>query len=74
LVAVREAIEKLRPADREVVQLVMWEGLSHAEAGRVLGCSANAVALRLHKARQRLRAELTGWNGVSDEVRTGAGT
>jgi RNA polymerase sigma-70 factor (ECF subfamily) len=72
-VVVHEAIEKLRPGEREAVQLVMWEGLSHAEAGQVLRCSANAVALRLHKARQRLRAELAGWNGVSDEVRTGAG-
>lgn len=69
--AVREAIEQLRPLDREVVALVMWEGLTHAEAGQVLGCSANAVAIRLHKARQRLRTELAEW--VSDEVTTGTG-
>jgi DNA-directed RNA polymerase specialized sigma24 family protein len=36
----------------------MWEGLTHAEAARVLGGSANAIALRLHKARARLRSEL----------------
>jgi RNA polymerase sigma-70 factor (ECF subfamily) len=39
---VRAAIERLRPSDREVLQLVMWEGLTHAEAARVLGGSANA--------------------------------
>lgn len=59
---VREAIEQLRPVDREVLQLVLWDGLSHAEAGQVLGCSSNAVALRLHKAKERLRAALaTSW-------------
>ncbi len=53
--AVREAVARLRPADREVLALVLWEQLSHAEAAVVLGCSVNAVALRLHKARGRLR-------------------
>lgn len=52
---VRHAIGLLRERDRELVQLVMWDGLSHREAGVVLGCSPNAVALRLHKAKRRLR-------------------
>jgi RNA polymerase sigma factor (sigma-70 family) len=52
---VQSALEKLRAVDREVLQLVIWEGLSHAEAGQVLGITSNAVALRLHKARSRLR-------------------
>jgi RNA polymerase sigma-70 factor, ECF subfamily len=56
---VRDAIERLPARDREVLRLVMWDGLSHSEAGRVLGCSANAIAQRLHTARERLRAALT---------------
>jgi RNA polymerase sigma-70 factor (ECF subfamily) len=52
-------MEKLKPADREVLQLVTWDGLSHAEAAEVLGCTSNAVALRLHKARSRLRRILS---------------
>ena len=52
---VQAAIQQLKPADREVLQLVAWDGLSHAEAARVLGCSPNAVALRVHKAKARLR-------------------
>jgi RNA polymerase sigma factor (sigma-70 family) len=52
---VRAAMEQLRPADREALQLVAWDGLSHAEAAQVLGCTANAVALRVHKAKARLR-------------------
>jgi RNA polymerase sigma factor (sigma-70 family) len=52
---VHAAMEKLKPADREVLQLVIWDGLSHGEAAQVLGITSNAVALRLHKARSRLR-------------------
>ena len=52
---VQQAIQELRRADREVLRLVVWDGLSHAEAGHVLGCTSNAVALRLHKAKARLR-------------------
>jgi RNA polymerase sigma factor (sigma-70 family) len=50
----------LRPAEREALALVLWEELSHAEAARVLGCSVNAVAIRVHRAKARLRAALTG--------------
>jgi RNA polymerase sigma factor (sigma-70 family) len=55
LLRVRVAMEQLRPADREALQLVAWDGLSHAEAAQVLGCTPNAVALRVHKAKARLR-------------------
>ncbi len=56
---VREAIESLTSADREVLKLVAWDGLSHAEAAQILGCTPNAVALRLHRARSRLRRILS---------------
>jgi RNA polymerase sigma factor (sigma-70 family) len=65
--AIRDAIARLRPADREVLRLVLWDGLSHAEAATVMGCSTNAIALRVSRARRRLRHEL----GVVDAV-TGA--
>jgi RNA polymerase sigma factor (sigma-70 family) len=52
---VLDALSRLRPAEREAVTLVHWEQLSHAEAAQVLGCSENAVAIRLHRARRRLR-------------------
>jgi RNA polymerase sigma-70 factor (ECF subfamily) len=55
---VQAAIARLKPSDRDVLSLVLWEQLSHSEAAQVLGCSANAVGLRLHKARSRLRKEL----------------
>jgi RNA polymerase sigma-70 factor (ECF subfamily) len=56
--AVRAAIASLRARDREVLMLVMWEQLSHRDAAQVLGCSPNAVATRLHRAKERLRAQL----------------
>jgi len=52
------ALAKLRPADREALLLVHWEQLSYAEAAQVLGCSANAVGIRVHKAKARMRALL----------------
>jgi RNA polymerase sigma factor (sigma-70 family) len=55
LLRVRAAMQQLRPADREALQLVAWDDLSYAEAAQVLGCTPNAVALRVHKAKARLR-------------------
>ena len=55
---VQAALQKLRPFDREVVLLVYWDGLSHAESASVLGCSVNAVALRIKKAKVRLQIQL----------------
>lgn len=52
------ALGGLRPADREALLLVCWEELSYAEAAQALGCSANAVGIRVHKAKTRLRALL----------------
>jgi RNA polymerase sigma factor (sigma-70 family) len=55
----RSAIERLTTRDREAIKLVMWEQLSHDEAAQVLGCSTNALGVRLHRARSRLEQELT---------------
>ena len=49
---------RLSTAEREALQLVLWEQLSHTEAAHVLGCSANAVAIRVHRAKARLRGLL----------------
>ena len=46
---------------RAAFALVADQGLSHAEAGRVLGCSENTVSWRMHKARKMLRERLGPW-------------
>ena len=53
------ALAQLSPEQREVLTLFYLDGLSLAETGRVLRCSAQAVGQRLHRARQALRRRLT---------------
>jgi len=50
----RRAVRALPPPGREVVSLAL-EGLSNEEIAMVLGLSRNNVAVRLHRARTRLR-------------------
>ncbi len=57
-VELRAALERLSFDDQEVLRLVAWEGLPHVEVGQILGCSTNAVGVRVHRARKRLEIEL----------------
>jgi RNA polymerase sigma factor (sigma-70 family) len=57
-VAALAAFRALRSADREILGLATWEGLSTAELATALGCSPNAAKIRLHRARRRLAREL----------------
>lgn len=52
------ALAALGERDREALLLHAWECLDHAEAGAVMGCSAAAFAVRLHRARRRFEREL----------------
>jgi RNA polymerase sigma-70 factor (ECF subfamily) len=52
------ALASLRPAEREALQLVLWDELSHTEAATVLGCTVNAFELRYRRARNRVRDAL----------------
>jgi RNA polymerase sigma-70 factor (ECF subfamily) len=54
----RLALARLSEHDREALMLVAWEGLDGARAARAAGCSRGAFAVRLHRARSRLAAEL----------------
>jgi RNA polymerase sigma-70 factor (ECF subfamily) len=58
LAAVAAAFGELSDDDRELLALVGWEGLDRAEIAAVLGCSRNAVRIRLHRARRRLARAL----------------
>ena len=55
---VRAALACLAPRDQEILTLSAWDGLSHAAIGKVLGCSENAVAVRIHRARKHLEKAL----------------
>lgn len=54
------ALARLRAADREVLQLIAWDELSYREAAAVLGCTTTSFAVRLHRARRKLREALEG--------------
>lgn len=56
---VLDAMAHLSDADRDILRLVAWEELSHAEIATVLGISPNAVAIRMHRARARLDRRLS---------------
>ncbi|HEU4917481.1 MAG TPA: sigma-70 family RNA polymerase sigma factor [Acidimicrobiia bacterium] len=53
------AFASLPPADQEVLRLWAWEQLEPREIARVLGSTANAVSLRLSRARKKLSDALT---------------
>ncbi|MFI8633636.1 RNA polymerase sigma factor [Microbacterium sp. NPDC077663] len=51
--AVRLVLRSLRPADAEMLRLWSWEQLEPREIAVVLGISANAATVRLHRARKK---------------------
>ena len=55
---VLSAFAGLGEADREILRLVAWDGLTAAEAALVLGVTRLAFAVRLHRARRRLERAL----------------
>jgi len=50
----REALSALAEVDRELISLHAWEGLSIAEAARVLGIRPATARKRLERARRKL--------------------
>jgi RNA polymerase sigma-70 factor, ECF subfamily len=69
---VMDALRRLRSDDREILRLAAWEQLGPSELAVVLGCTTNAAALRLSRARRRLREQLTRidptWTGQDRKV------
>jgi RNA polymerase sigma-70 factor (ECF subfamily) len=57
---VREVLDLLPAATREVLVLTYWDQLPAAEVGRHLGCSTAAVWVRLHRARAAFAIAWTG--------------
>jgi RNA polymerase sigma-70 factor (ECF subfamily) len=56
--AVEVALASLPPAQREAFVLLRYEGMSVADAARILGATENAVKLRAFHAYEALRAAL----------------
>lgn len=54
----RSALEQLSDADRELLTLVAWDGLSPAQAASALGVKPGTLRVRLARARARLAKQL----------------
>jgi RNA polymerase sigma-70 factor (ECF subfamily) len=48
------ALDALSEDEREILMLVAWDGFSHAEVAKVLGCKRATVTVRIFRARSRL--------------------
>lgn len=53
-----EALARLTETEAELVRLWAWEQLAPAEIATVLDLTPNAVSIRLHRAREKLRGLL----------------
>jgi RNA polymerase sigma-70 factor (ECF subfamily) len=56
---VHAALLKLPVKQRAAIMLTIYDGLNHAEAAEVLGCSETTVSWRVFVARRKLKAWLT---------------
>ncbi len=66
------ALAALPAVDAEVLRLWAWEDLAPREIAVVLGTTPNAVSIRLHRAKERLRREMAP-SGSAEGGRKGGG-
>ncbi len=57
--AVDDAFDALSPDFRQIVELVDLDGLAYAEAAELLDIPVGTVMSRLHRARKRIREQIT---------------
>lgn len=60
------ALAQCTRAEREALLLTAWDGLSPAQAAAVADCSVRAFTVRLHRARNRLKAAYAAPPPTSD--------
>jgi RNA polymerase sigma-70 factor (ECF subfamily) len=58
LAQISAAFRRLPDPDRELLSLSAWEGLDNGQIAAVLGCSRNAVRIRMFRARKRFAREM----------------
>jgi RNA polymerase sigma-70 factor (ECF subfamily) len=69
-----DALEQLGDSDREIILLSSWEGLDLRALAPTLGCSRGAAAVRLHRARRRLRQALKRAHSATPDPQTAEAT
>ncbi len=63
------ALRELPQGDREALLLRYWEDLEPAQVAEAMGCSRATMAVRLHRARLRLRRALEAGNDQAEEAK-----
>ena len=61
---VLEAASRLRPKDREVLRLALWEELTYEQIAELLGTSIPTARQRLRRAKRALAREFTRIGGA----------
>ena len=61
---VQSALLKLPAKQRAAIVLTVYDGLNHAEAAHVLGCSETTISWRVFAARRKLKRWLTAAGGA----------
>jgi RNA polymerase sigma-70 factor (ECF subfamily) len=61
---VQSALLKLPAKQRAAIVLTIYDGLNHAEAAHILGCSETTVSWRVFAARRKLK----GWLSKNGDV------
>jgi RNA polymerase sigma factor (sigma-70 family) len=69
-----DALGRLSDKEREAITLTAWEGLDPTELAAALGVSVNAAAVRLSKARSKLRELLAVDEVVESPAALATGT
>lgn len=59
--AVKEAIQKLPPEQKETLILSTYESMSHAEIADIMDTTLKVVEMRLYRARKQLKELLQPW-------------
>jgi RNA polymerase sigma factor (sigma-70 family) len=59
--AVMQALRDLPPAERQVVELTYYHGLSYPEIAGLAACPVNTLKARMARGRRRLASHLAAW-------------
>ncbi len=65
---VLNALATMSEADRELLTLLAWQGLTPRQAAEVVGCSTPTLFVRLHRARRRLERAMDGAAGSTRDA------
>lgn len=64
--AVAQTMQRLKREEREVLALCLVEGFERDDVAKILGCSTNALNVRLHRAKENFKKQYADLNRQED--------